>query len=197
MTTGVSNKPLSERLAERRKKQMDELDDVTQRQLSEHESALRRQLSDVRLTTETAIRKQSEKTTSALNEFRQQHQQQIQDIEEHLAKAANQAERLGRAGDIQSWIRPLSITLSVMLTVGAITSGGLLLTDRLIDNRLERLAMLHREILRVEQLPRLPQGVEIRTLNDGSTYLLGVDPDTMWAGTINDGQTPVIRLTKE
>ncbi|WP_235818921.1 hypothetical protein [Vreelandella massiliensis] len=196
MTTGVSNKPLSEKLAERRKKQLAELDDVTQQQLHEHVSVLQQQLSDVRRTTETAIRKQSEKTTSALNEFRQQHQQQIKDIEQHLAQAANQAERLSRAGSLQSWIRPLSITLSVMLTVGAITSGGLLLTDRLIDNRLDRLAILRKEIRRAEQIPRLPEGIQIRAFQ-GATYLLGVDPDTMWTGTINDGQTPVIRLTRE
>lgn len=194
--TGPSTTPLSERLAERRAKQMGELDDVTQKLLSEHESALQQQLSDARRTTENAIRAHSEHLATALREVETRQTRQIQTLEQRLASAAKQAERLSRVGGLRSWTRPLAISVAVMIGIGGVTAGGLLLTDRLIDSRIQTLMTLRDEIQRAERLPRLPQGVEIRTIQ-GESYLVGVDPDTAFTGTINDGQTPVIGLTRD
>lgn len=195
MTTGGSNKPLSERLAERRAQQMGELDDATQKLLSEHESALQQQLSDARRTTENAIRAHSEHLATTLSEVETRQTRQIENLEHQLASAAKQAERLSRVGGLRSWTRPLAITVAVMIGIGGVTAGGLLLTDRLIDSRIQTLMTLRDEIQRAENLPRLPQGVEIRTIQ-GESYLVGVDPETTFTGTINDGQTPVIGLTR-
>lgn len=185
---------LNERLAERRAKQLDEMDELTQRQLREHESGLRRLLSDVQRTTESAIQSQSERLNKALNDVEERRGRQIENIEARLAKAADQAERLSQIGGLRSWARPVAITVAVMLTVGAVTAGGLLTADRLIDSKVARLEALNTEIERAQAMPRLPQGVEVRTLNDGQTYLTGIDPETAWVGTLND-DTPVIRLT--
>ncbi|WP_299313699.1 hypothetical protein [uncultured Halomonas sp.] len=174
---------------------MGELDDVTQRLLSEHESALQQQLSDARRTTENAIRAHSEHLATALSEVETRQTRHIQTLEQRLASAAAQAERLSRAGGIRSWTRPLAITFAVMIGLAAATAGGLLLTDRLIDSRIQTLMTLRDEIQRAESLPRLPQGVEIRTIQ-GESYLVGVDPNQAFIGTINDGQTPVIGLTR-
>lgn len=193
--TGPSTTPLSERLAERRAQQMGELDDVTQRLLSEHESALQQQLSDARRTTENAIRAHSEHLATALSEVEMRQTRQIENLEHQLASAAKQAERLSRVGGLRSWTRPLAITVAVMIGIGGVTAGGLLLADRLIDSRIQTLMTLRDEIQRAENLPRLPQGVEIRTIQ-GESYLVGIDPDTTFTGTINDGQTPVIGLTR-
>lgn len=195
MTTGPSNTSLSERLAERRQQQLDVLEKSTQELLNEHESALRALLSDVRRTTEAAIRDQSQRVLLALSEAEKRQNQQIKAIEQHLASAANQAERLSQIGNIRSWTRPLAITLAVTLAVGTVTSGGLLLTDRLIDSRLERLATLRQGIQRAEQAPKLPQGVAIRAIK-GHTYLMGIDPKEAWTGSMDNG-TSVIRLTTE
>lgn len=193
--TGPSTTPLSERLAARRAQQMGELDDVTQRLLSEHESALQQQLSDARHTTENAIRAHSEHLATALSEVETRQTRQIQNLEHQLASAAAQAERLSRVGGLRSWTRPLAITVAVMIGIGGVTAGGLLLTDRLIDSRIQTLMTLRDEIQRAESLPRLPQGVEVRTIQ-GESYLVGIDPETTFTGTINDGQTPVIGLTR-
>lgn len=193
--TGPSTKPLSERLAARRAQQMGELDDVTQKLLSEHESALQQQLSDARRTTENAIRAHSEHLATTLSEVETRQTRQIENLEHQLASAAKQAERLSRVGGLRSWTRPLAITVAVMIGIGGVTAGGLLLTDRLIDSRIQTLMTLRDEIQRAENLPRLPQGVEIRTIQ-GESYLVGIDPDTTFTGTINDGQTPVIGLTR-
>lgn len=193
--TGPSTTPLSERLAERRAQQMGELDDVTQRLLSEHESALQQQLSDARRTTENAIRAHSEHLATALSEVEMWQTRQIENLEHQLASAAAQAERLSRVGGLRSWTRPLAITVAVMIGIGGVTAGGLLLADRLIDSRIQTLMTLRDEIQRAESLPRLPQGVEIRTIQ-GESYLVGVDPNQAFTGTINDGQTPVIGLTR-
>lgn len=193
--TGPSTTPLSERLAARRAQQMGELDDVTQRLLSEHESALQQQLSDARRTTENAIRAHSEHLATALSEVETRQTRQIENLEHQLASAAAQAERLSRVGGLRSWTRPLTITVAVMIGIGGVTAGGLLLTDRLIDSRIQTLMTLRDEIQRAESLPRLPQGVEVRTIQ-GESYLVGVDPNQAFTGTINDGQTPVIGLTR-
>lgn len=213
--TGPSNTPLSEKLAERRQQQLAELDDVTQRQLSEHESGLRQQLSDVRRTTEAAISDETQRLRAmlsealgqierqqtrrlsgwetALSESEARQRQQIEGIEQRLSEAAIQAERLSRIGGLRSWTRPAAITAAVMLAVGSVTAGGLHLADRLIDSHMERLSVLNEEIQRAEQVPRLPRDVEIREIQ-GGTYLVGIDPDTAWVGTLRDG-TPVIALT--
>lgn len=174
---------------------MGELDDVTQRLLSEHESALQQQLSDARRTTENAIRAHSEHLATALSEVETRQTRQIENLEHQLASAAAQAERLSRVGGLRSWTRPLAITVAVMIGIGGVTAGGLLLTDRLIDSRIQTLMTLRDEIQRAESLPRLPQGVEVRTIQ-GESYLVGVDPNQAFTGTINDGQTPVIGLTR-
>lgn len=197
MTTGPSTKPLSERLAERRQRLLDETDSVTQQQLNEHASALQQQLSDARRTTEAAIDEMSRSTSAQLTAFMTEQRRQIEQIEHQLSTAASQAERLSRVGGLRSWTRPLAITLAAMLAVGVVTAGGLKLTDRLIDNRWQTLATLNDEIERAKQVPRLPQGVEIQTLSDGQPYLIGIDPKAAWHGTINDGKTPVIRLGSE
>ncbi|WP_081785906.1 relaxase/mobilization nuclease domain-containing protein [Halomonas sp. BC04] len=63
----------------------------------------------------------------------------------------------------------------VMLAVGSVTAGGLHLADRLIDSRLERLITLRQDIRRAEEAaPRLPEGVEVRTIQ-GEPYLVGID----------------------
>lgn len=179
---------MSERLAERRKKLLGELEGVTQRQLDEHASALQQLLNDARRTTESAIRAQSQHLTAALSDAEMQQRQQLEAIEQRLATAATQAERLSRVGGLRSWTRPLAITLAVMLAVGGTAAGGLLLTDRLIDSRLERLAGL------------LPQGVEIREI-DGQTYLVGIrvrqgseERRAGWAGLWRG--RPVVQLTE-
>ncbi|WP_262488976.1 hypothetical protein [Halomonas sp. ANAO-440] len=218
MTTGPSSKPLSERLAERRQQQLAELDDVTQRQLSEHEKGLKQQLNDARRTTESAISDETQRLRTTLSEAlgqieRQQtrrlsgwetalsdsearQRQQIEGIEQRLSDAALQAERLSRIGGLRSWTRPAAITAAVMLAVGSVTAGGLHLADRLIDSRMDRLAVLNQEIQRAEEAaPRLPPSVEIRTIQ-GETYLVGIDPDEAWVGSLQDG-TPVIQLTRE
>ncbi|WP_280570812.1 hypothetical protein [Chromohalobacter sp. 296-RDG] len=188
--TGPSTKPLSEKLAERRAQQMDELDDVTRKQLSEHEKGLQALLSDARSTTEAVIRGQSERLTSALSEAETQQRQQIEGIEQRLASAAAQAERLSRVGGLRSWTRPVAITLAVMLAVGGVTAGGLAIADRLIDSRIQQLATLRDEIQRAESLPRLGDHLEVRTIQ-GETYLVG----EAWKGHMDDG-TPVVSLTK-
>ncbi|SDO41735.1 hypothetical protein [Vreelandella arcis] len=195
MTTGPSNKPLSEQLAERREKQLAELDELTQRLLSEHESGLRRLLSDAQSTTASAIHRQNEHLSTTLNETEQRQRQQIESIEQRLSAAADQAERLNKTGGMRSWTRPVAITVAVMLAVGGVTAGGLAVADRVIDSRLARLSALNTEIERAESQPRLPEGVEIRTI-EGESYLVGVDPKKALTGTINDGQTPVIGLTR-
>lgn len=174
---------------------MGELDDVTQRLLNEHESALQQQLSDARRTTEAAIRAHSEHLATALSEVETRQTRQIQNLENQLASAAAQADRLSRVGGLRSWTRPLAISVAVMIGIVGVTAGGLLLTDRLIDSRIQKLVTLRDEIQRAERLPRLPQGVEIRTIQ-GESYLVGVDPNQAFTGTINDGQTPVIGLTR-
>ena len=197
MTTGPSKASLSERLAERRKKQLDQLDELTQRLLSEHESGLRRLLSDAQSTTASAIHRQNERLSTTLNETEQRQRQQIESIEKRLSAAADQAERLNKIGGIRSWTRPMAITMAVMLAVGGVTAGGLAVADRVFDSRLARLSALNTEIERAESQPRLPEGVEIRTLSDGESYLVGVDPNKAFTGTINDGQTPIISLTQK
>lgn len=195
MTTGESNTLLKKRLDARRSELMGELEIVTRRQLHEHESALQQQLSDARRTTENAIRAHSEHLATTLSEVETRQTRQIENLEHQLASAAAQAERLSRVGGLRSWTRPLAITVAVMIGIGGVTAGGLLLTDRLIDSRIQTLITLRDEIQRAENLPRLPQGVEVRTIQ-GESYLVGVDPDTTFTGTINDGQTPVIGLTR-
>lgn len=184
--TGPSNKPLSENLAEQRAQQLAEVHDMTQRLLTEHESAFRQQLNDVQRTTGNAIREVETRQTK-----------QLQTLEKHLENATRQARRLNRTGGIRSWMRTLATTVAVMIGITAATAGGLQLTDRLINSRLERLATLNQEIEQAENLPRLPEGIEIRTLGDGFTYLTGIDPDTAWTSTLQDGKTPVIRLTED
>lgn len=197
MTVGSSNKPLSEKLAERQKDQLGKVENLTQEQLNEHVIALKQQLNTARDTTESAIRDQTERLTSALSEAETRQRGQIEGIESRLATAAAQAEKLSRIGGIRSWMRPAAITVSVMLAVGGVTVGGLAVADRVIDSRIERLTEINEEINRAKEQPRLPAGVEIRSLSDGQSYLIGVDPKRAWVGTLNDGQTPVIGLTRE
>ncbi|MDN6181021.1 MAG: hypothetical protein L0I84_08505 [Halomonas subglaciescola] len=186
---------MSEKLAEHRAKQLGEVNELTQRLLSEHESALQQQLRDARRTTERDIRAHSEHLNSALSEVETRQTGQIENLEHQLASAAKQAERLSRVGGLRSWTRPLAISVAVMIGIGGVTAGGLLLTDRLIDSRIQTLMTLRDEIQRAESLPRLPQGVEVRTIQ-GESYLVGIDPNQAFTGTINDGQTPVIGLTR-
>ncbi len=197
--TGPSSKRLSENLDERRKKLLGELEGATQRQLDEHERALQQLLNDARRTTEHAIRDQSNRLDTALSDAAAQQRQQIEAIEQRLSTAATQAERLSQVGGLRSWTRPLAITAAVMLAVVGVTASGLLLADRLIDSRLERLITLRQEIRRAESLPRLQEGmeIEIRTIQ-GEPYLVleGINPE-MRVGTIDNGQTPVIQLTRE
>lgn len=193
MTTGPSNTPLSEKLAERKAQQLGALEQSTQELLKEHENALQQLLNDARRTTENAIREQSHQLDTTLSNAATQQRQQIEAIERRLSTAATQAERLSRAGGIRSWTRPLAITAAVMIAVGGTTAGGLALADRLIDSRLERLAVLQEEIQRAEQVPRLPRGVEIREIQGGA-YLVGIDPREAWTGSLQNG-TPVIELT--
>lgn len=195
MTTGESNTLLKKRLDARRSELMGELEIVTRRQLHEHESALQQQLSDARRTTENAIRAHSEHLATTLSEVETRQTRQIENLEHQLASAAAQAERLSQVGGLRSWTRPLAITVAVMIGIGGVTAGGLLLTDRLIDSRIQTLMTLRDEIQRAENLPRLPQGVGLHTAG-GHTYLTGVDPDRAFIGTINDGQTSVIGLTR-
>lgn len=196
MTTGASSNSLIENLAERREKQLAELDELTHRLLSEHESGLRRLLSDAQSTTASAIHRQNERLSTTLNETEQRQRQQIESIEKRLSAAADQAERLNKIGGMRSWTRPMAITVAVMLAVGGVTAGGLAVADRVIDSRLARLSALNTEIERAKTMPRLPEGVEIRTI-EGESYLMGVDPNKAFTGTINDGQTPVIGLTRK
>jgi len=191
VTIGPSNKPLSERLAERREKQLAELDELTQGLLSEHESGLRRLLSDAQSTIASAIHSQNERLISALSTAEKQQTQQIESIEKKLSTAAAQAERLSRLGGLRSWTRTMAITVAVMLAAGGVTAGGLAIADRLIDSRLQRLATLKQEIQQAESMPRLGDHLEVRTI-DGATYLIG----ETWTGNMSDGQ-PVIRLTQE
>jgi len=196
--TGLSNTPLSERLAERKAQQLGALEQSTQELLKEHENALQQLLNDARCTTENAIRGQSRRLDTALSNAAAQQRQQLEAIEQRLSIAATQAERLSRAGGIRSWTRHWAVTVAVTLgaTVGisVAVGGGLQLTDRLIDSRLGRLAMLQEEIQRAEQMPKLlPQGVEIREIQ-GGTYLVGVDPREAWTGSLQNGM-PVIELT--
>lgn len=195
MMAGSSNKPLSERLAERRNEQLDELEKSTKSLLSEHATDLQQLLNDARHTTENAIRAYSEHLSARLFEVETRQTRQIQNLEHRLASAASQAERLSRVGGLRSWMRPLAITVAVMMAVGSVTMGGLRLMDGVITSRTEQLAELRRQIARAEGLPRLPAGVEIRAV-EGHTYLIGIDPDTVWRGTTDSGQTPVIRLTR-
>lgn len=192
--TGPSSKRLRENLDERRKKLLGELEGATQRQLDEHERALQQLLNDARRTTENAIREQSHQLDKALSNAATQQRQQLEAIEQRLSTAATQAERLSQAGGIRSWTRPLAITAAVMIAVGGVAGSGLLLIDRLIASRMERLATLKEEIQRAEQMPKLlPQGVEIREIQ-GGTYLVGIDPRAAWTGSLQNG-TPVIELT--
>lgn len=183
---------MSERLAERKARQLDELEQSTQALLSEHERALQQLLNDARRTTENAIREQSHQLDTALSDAAAQQRQQVEAIERRLSTAATQAERLSRAGGIRSWTRHLAITVAVTVgvTVGisVAVGGGLKLTDRLIDSRLERLAGL------------LPQGVEIREIN-GQTYLVGIrvrqgseEHQVGWTGLWRE--RPVLQLTE-
>lgn len=207
--------PAARRQALLNERLMQSLDELMQQLRSEHESDWRQQFSDALSTTETVINDQTQWLTAqisealsqvesrqtrrisgwetALSDSETRQRQQIEEIEQRLATAATQAERLSQVGGLRSWTRPLAITAAVMLAIGGTTAGGLLLTDRLIDSRLERLATLQEEIQRAEQVPRLPQGVEIREIQ-GGTYLVGIDPDEAWVGNLRDG-TPVIELT--
>lgn len=189
MTTGPSTKPLSEKLAERRAQQLAEMDSVTQTQLSEHENALKQQLAAARHTTESAINDLNHSLSKQLNSVMTGQREQIEQINKRLATAAAQAERLSRVGGLRSWTRPAAITVAVMLAVGGMTAGGLAIADRLIDSRLQQLTTLRQEIQRAEQLPRLGDHLEVRTI-DGGIYLIG----ETWTGKMTDGQ-PVIELT--
>jgi len=179
VTTGQSTKPLSEKLAERRAQQLAEMDSVTQTQLSEHENALKQQLAAARHTTESAINDLTHSLSKQLNSVTAGQREQIEQIEKRLATAAAQAERLSQVGGLRSW-------------------SGILLTDWQINKRIQRLQTLNTEIQRAENQPRLPQGVEIRTIN-GQTYLVGIDAQQAWVGSVGEGaeKQPVIRLTEE
>lgn len=219
-SNGGSNANSSVSPAERRQALLNErllhsLDEWMQQLRSEHESDWRQQFSAALSTTETAINDETQHLRSALSEAlgqveRQQtrrisawettlsesetrQRQQIESIEQRLSAAATQAERLSRVGGLRSWTRSTAITVAVMLAVAGMTASGLMLADRLIDSRLERLTVLQQEIQRAERLPRLPQGVEIREIQ-GSTYLVGIAPDGARVGNLRDG-TPVIELT--
>jgi hypothetical protein len=198
VTTGPSTKPLSEKLAERRAEQLAEMDSVTQTQLTEHENALRQQLAAARHTTESAINDLTQSLSKQLNSVTAGQREQIEKIEKRLATAAAQAERLSQVGGLRSWTRPAAITVAVMLTVSALVGSGILLTDWQINQRIQRLQTLNVEIQRAENQPRLPQGVEIRTIN-GQTYLVGIDAQQAWVGSVGEGaeKQPVIRLTEE
>lgn len=193
--TGPLSTPLSAKLAERRAQQLGELESLTQQQLNEHERALQQRLSDARHTTETAIRDQNQRLITALSEAETRQWQQIENIEQRLATATKHAERLSQIGGLRSWMRPLAITAAVMIAVGSLTAGGLAVTDRVIDKRLERLAELNDEAQQAKNQPRLPEGVKIEVIG-GHTYLVGVDSNQAFIGTLNDGQTPVIGLTR-
>lgn len=190
MTTGLSTKPLSEKLAERRAQQLAEMDSVTQTQLSEHENALEQQLAAARHTTESAINDLNHSLSKQLNSVVAGQREQIEQIEKRLATAVAQAERLSRAGGLRSWTRPAAITVAVMLTVSALVGSGLLLTDWQINKRIQHLQTLNAEIQRAESMPRLGDHLEIRTIQ-GATYLVG----EAWIGNMEDDGTQVVELT--
>lgn len=190
MTTGLSTKPLSEKLAERRAQQLAEMDSVTQTQLSEHENALKQQLAAARHTTESAINDLNHSLSKQLNSVVAGQREQIEQIEKRLATAVAQAERLSRAGGLRSWTRPAAITVAVMLTVSALVGSGLLLTDWQINKRIQHLQTLNAEIQRAESMPRLGDHLEIRTIQ-GATYLVG----EAWIGNMEDDGTQVVELT--
>ena len=225
-SNGGSNESSSVSPAARRQELLNErlmqsLDELMRQLRSEHESDWRQQFSDALSTTEVAINDQTRRLSSTLSEALSQvesrqtrrisgwetalsesgarQRQQIESIEQRLSTAATQAERLSQVGGLRSWTRPLAITAAVMLAVVGVTASGLLLADRLIDSRLERLITLRQEIRRAESLPRLQEGmeIEIRTIQ-GEPYLVleGINPE-MRVGTIDNGQTPVIQLTRE
>lgn len=189
MTTGLSTKPLSEKLAERRAQQLAEMDSVTQTQLSEHENALKQQLAAARHTTESAINDLNHSLSKQLNSVVTGQREQIEQIEKRLATAVAQTERLSRAGGLRSWTRPAAITVAVMLTVSALVGSGILLTDWQINKRIQHLQTLNAEIQRAESMPRLGDHLEIRTIQ-GATYLVG----EAWIGNMEDG-TQVVELT--
>lgn len=189
MTTGLSTKPLSEKLAERRAQQLAEMDSVTQTQLSEHENALKQQLAAARHTTESAITDLNHSLSKQLNSVVAGQREQIEQIEKRLATAVAQTERLSRAGGLRSWTRPAAITVAVMLTVSALVGSGILLTDWQINKRIQHLQTLNAEIQRAESMPRLGDHLEIRTIQ-GATYLVG----EAWIGNMEDG-TQVVELT--
>ena len=190
MTTGLSTKPLSEKLAERRAQQLAEMDSVTQTQLSEHENALKQQLAAARHTTESAINDLNHSLSKQLNSVVAGQREQIEQIEKRLATAVAQAERLSRAGGLRSWTRPAAITVAVMLTVSALVGSGILLTDWQINKRIQHLQTLNAEIQRAESMPRLGDHLEIRTIQ-GATYLVG----EAWIGKMEDDGTQVVELT--
>lgn len=189
VTTGLSTKPLSEKLAERRAQQLAEMDSVTQTQLSEHENALKQQLAAARHTTESAIHDLNQNLSKQLNSVVAGQREQIEQIEKRLATAVAQTERLSRAGGLRSWTRPAAITVAVMLTVSALVGSGILLTDWQINKRIQHLQTLNAEIQRAESMPRLGDHLEIRTIQ-GATYLVG----EAWIGNMEDG-TQVVELT--
>lgn len=189
VTTGLSTKPLSEKLAERRAQQLAEMDSVTQTQLSEHENALKQQLAAARHTTESAITDLNHSLSKQLNSVVAGQREQIEQIEKRLATAVAQTERLSRAGGLRSWTRPAAITVAVMLTVSALVGSGILLTDWQINKRIQHLQTLNAEIQRAESMPRLGDHLEIRTIQ-GATYLVG----EAWIGNMEDG-TQVVELT--
>ena len=189
MTTGLSTKPLSEKLAERRAQQLAEMDSVTQTQLAEHENALKQQLAAARHTTESAINDLNHSLSKQLNSVVTGQREQIEQIEKRLATAVAQTERLSRAGGLRSWTRPAAITVAVMLTVSALVGSGILLTDWQINKRIQHLQTLNAEIQRAESMPRLGDHLEIRTIQ-GATYLVG----EAWIGNMEDG-TQVVELT--
>lgn len=190
MTTGLSTKPLSEKLAERRAQQLAEMDSVTQTQLAEHENALKQQLAAARHTTESAINDLNHSLSKQLNSVVTGQREQIEQIEKRLATAVAQTERLSRAGGLRSWTRPAAITVAVMLTVSALVGSGILLTDWQINKRIQHLQTLNAEIQRAESMPRLGDHLEIRTIQ-GATYLVG----EAWIGNMEDDGTQVVELT--
>lgn len=190
MTTGLSTKPLSEKLAERRAQQLAEMDSVTQTQLSEHENALKQQLAAARHTTESAINDLNHSLSKQLNSVVAGQREQIEKIEKRLATAVAQAERLSQVGGLRSWTRPAAITVAVMLTASALVGSGILLTDWQINKRIQHLQTLNAEIQRAESMPRLGDHLEIRTLQ-GATYLVG----EAWIGNMKEDGTQVVELT--